>query len=235
MLAYLAIAYLLAAVPFALVVSTLWGGDEDVRTSGSGNPGATNVARLYGWKLGGPVMALDICKGLVPVLGARLLWPDLDVWFAGPVAIVVFLAHCFPVYLEFRGGKGVATGAGAMLALAPIPTLIAAVIWIGLVLLTGRASVAGMASALALVGLTFWIQPAMGWLVLLLAIAVLATHTPNIRRLWRGQESKVVRATRWSRRPGGNPLEALQEGPAGVLHGGAAWSASAPSTETPDT
>jgi len=214
-LAYLLLTYALAAVPFAVIVTTLHGGEQDVRTAGSGNPGATNAARLYGWGVGSVVMALDVLKGALPVLGARLLWPDLDPWLGAVVALVAFLAHVFPMYLEFRGGKGVATGAGGMLALAPLPTSIAAGLWLGLLALTGRASVAALGATAAMLGLTLWLSPTVFPLMLGLGVAIAITHTPNLRRLWRGQEGKVVRPVRWSRTPGANGQSVLDEAPAG--------------------
>ncbi|MFK7929987.1 MAG: glycerol-3-phosphate 1-O-acyltransferase PlsY [Myxococcota bacterium] len=232
LLAYLLLTYALAALPFSVVVTTLVGGEKDVRTEGSKNPGATNAARLYGWGVGGAVMALDVLKGAVPVLGARLLWPELDPWWAAVVAIVAFLAHVFPVYLEFRGGKGVATAAGALLALAPLATLSAAGVWVLTLLLTGRSSVAALGATAAMVGITWWLSPMTLPLVIGIAIAIAVTHTPNLRRLWRGQESKVVRPVRWTRASGDDGVRALQEGPAGAS--GAApevW----PGVGTPDT
>ena len=214
-LAYLLLTYAVAAVPFALVVTTLHGGEQDVRTAGSGNPGATNAARLYGWGIGGLVMALDVAKGAVPVLIARLLWPHLDPWLAAVVALVAFLAHVFPIYLEFRGGKGVATAAGGMLALAPLPTSIAAGLWLGILALTGRSSVAALGATFAMVGLTLWLSPTLLPLMLGLGVAILITHTPNLRRLWRGQEGKVGRPVRWSRTPTASGQQVLDEAPAG--------------------
>lgn len=216
LLAYLLLTYCLAALPFSVVVTTLAGGDKDVRTEGSGNPGATNAARLYGWGIGGSVMALDIAKGALPVVGARLLWPEIDPWWGAVVALVAFAAHVFPVYLEFRGGKGVATAAGALLALAPIPTLCAGVIWLGTLLLTGRSSVAALGATAAMVGITWWFSPMTLPLVALIAVAIAITHTPNLRRLWRGQESKVVRPVRWTRATVDAGVQALEEGPAGA-------------------
>lgn len=215
LLAYLLLTYAFAALPFAVVVTTLAGGEQDVRTEGSKNPGATNAARLYGWGIGGIVMALDISKGALPVLGARLLWPEFDPWWAAVVALVAFAAHVFPIYLEFRGGKGVATAAGALLALAPLPTLGAALVWIGVLLLTGRSSVAALGATAAMVGITWWFSPLTLPLVAIIAAAIAVTHTPNLRRLWRGQESKVVRPVRWTRADGDAGLQALEEGPAG--------------------
>lgn len=217
LLALFVLTYALASVPFSLVVTTLHGGEVDVRTAGSGNPGATNVARLYGWWVGGIVMALDILKGCLPVLLARALWPDLDPWLGGAVAVVAFLAHVFPIYLEFRGGKGVATGAGGMLALAPLPTLVAAGLWSLLLVLTGRSSVAAIGATLAMIGLTAWLSPFVLPLVVGLAAAIVVTHTPNLRRIWRGEEKAVVRPVRWSRAPSAGDASALDESPAGPM------------------
>jgi glycerol-3-phosphate acyltransferase PlsY len=214
-IAYLLLTYLIASIPFAVVLATLYGGDTDVRTAGSGNPGATNVARLYGWRLGAAVMACDIGKGALPVLLARLLWPELDPWWSGTVAIVAFVAHVFPAYLEFKGGKGVATGAGAMLALAPVPTLVAAAVWGAVLGLTGRSSVAALCATFAMVGLALWWSPVVLPLVILLAAAITITHTPNLRRLWRGEEGSVVRPVRWTRAATPRGAQALEEGPAG--------------------
>jgi acyl phosphate:glycerol-3-phosphate acyltransferase len=216
-LSWILLTYALAAVPFAVVVSTLYGGEEDVRTAGSGNPGATNVARLHGWGLGAVVMALDIGKGLLPVVVARLLWPAWDPWFGGLVALTAFLAHIFPVYLEFRGGKGVATAAGGLLGLAPLSTLAAAALWGGLLGLTGRSSVATLGAALAMVGLTAIFSPAVLPLVGGLALGIAVTHMPNVRRLWRGEEGTVVRPVRWSRAPEGGARAALEEAPGGAV------------------
>ena len=214
-LAFLMLTYLLAAMPFAVVVTTLHGGDTDVRTAGSGNPGATNAARLYGWGVGGVVMALDIAKGALPVLAARWLWPELDPWFGAVVALLAFLAHVFPVYLEFRGGKGVATGAGGLLAIAPLPTAVAAAVWVVTLLVTGRSSVAALVAVVGMLAATWFLAPTLLPLVIGLGVAIAVTHTPNLRRLWRGEERKVVRPVRWSRAPASGARSPLHESPAG--------------------
>jgi len=214
-LAFLVLTYAVAAVPFSVVVTTLWGADVDVRTGGSGNPGATNVARIYGWGLGGTVLALDVLKGAVPVALARLLWPAWDPWWGMAVALIAFLAHVFPIYLEFRGGKGVATASGGLLALAPLPTLLAAALWTGLLAITGRSSVAALGATAAAIGLSVWLAPQVLVLAAVLGLAIAVTHTSNLRRLWRGEESAVIRPVRWSTRPEGGAVEALEQGPAG--------------------
>ena len=218
--------YLVAAIPFGLVLSTLYGGDEDIRSAGSGNIGATNVARVVGWRIAGPALILDVAKGFLPVLGARYLWPDLGLWWAGLVAGVAFLAHCFSVYLEFRGGKGVATGAGGMLALAPVPTLLAAALWALVLATTGRSSVGALTAAMGLIGLAWWLQPDVVPVVVLLAIGIGLTHLSNIRRLMQGQERQVVRPVRWRGRRGGavdDPSALLEQGPSGEALGPAMW------------
>ncbi|TVQ87409.1 MAG: glycerol-3-phosphate 1-O-acyltransferase [Deltaproteobacteria bacterium] len=215
--AFLVLTYALAAIPFAVVVPSLWGdSDADVREGGSGNPGATNVARLYGWRLGGAVMVLDVCKAFLPVLLARLLWPAWDPWWGILIAVIAFLAHVFPIYLEFRGGKGVATAAGGLLALAPIPTLGAAALWAVLLAITGRSSVAALGASAAAIVISWWLAPQVLLLAAILAVAVAVTHTSNLRRLFRGQEAAVIPPVRWSRDEADAGERALQEGPAGV-------------------
>jgi glycerol-3-phosphate acyltransferase PlsY len=216
-LVYLVLTYLVAAIPFGLVVTTLYGGDVDLRAAGSGNIGATNVARLFGWRLALPVLLLDIGKGFVPVLLAPLVWPDGGVLWGGVVGLVAFLGHCYPAYLEFRGGKGVATGGGAMLALAPIPSLVAVGVWGGLLLVTGRSSVAALGATLGVVVLAGVLQPQVVWVAALLAVGVAIRHVANIRRLMAGEERAVIHPVRWGRRRAEKPSpeELLLQGPSG--------------------
>lgn len=217
--AFLLFTYLIAAVPFGLVVTTLYGGDVDIRQAGSGNIGATNAARVYGWTLAGPVMALDVLKGFLPVLVAQMAWPDWPpmIW-GGVVAITAWAGHCFPVYLEFRGGKGVATGAGGMLGLAPVPTLAAAGVWGLLLAGTGRSSVAALGATASMIGLSWLLAPSVLYIAALLAVATIGTHYTNIARLVRGEEKEVVKPVRWSRASAEKPDAAalLEEGPGGA-------------------
>jgi acyl phosphate:glycerol-3-phosphate acyltransferase len=207
---------LLAGIPFALVVTTLAGVDTDVRAAGSGNPGATNVARLFGWRLAAPVLTADIAKGFVPVVMARLLWPAWDPTFAWVVAIVAFLGHCFSVFLEFRGGKGVATAAGGLLAITPFPTLLAAIAWVLVLWLSGRSSVASLTAATALVVLCALLDPASLPLVICVAAGIAITHTANVRRLIAGREGPVIRPVSWGKPADRvDPSDLLSQGPAG--------------------
>lgn len=219
-LAFLFLTYVVAAVPFGLVLTTLYGGDADIREAGSGNIGATNVVRVYGWGLAAPVLALDVGKGLVPVLLAHLAFPELGTWWLGLTALVAFLGHCYPVYLAFHGGKGVATGAGAMLGVAPAPTAGAAVVWVGVLLLTGRSSLASLTATASLVGLALLLQPDAVGVAVVLALGILQSHVGNIRRLVAGDEKAILRPVRWgrgARQEAPDPAEVLALGPAGTL------------------
>jgi glycerol-3-phosphate acyltransferase PlsY len=171
------------------------------------------------------VLVLDVGKGFLPVLGARLLWPELGTWWPALVAAVAFLGHCYPVYLEFRGGKGVATGAGAMLAVTPGPTLLAGLTWGAVLGLTGRSSVAALTACLALVGLVWWLHPWMLPVALVLGLGIAWTHLANIRRLLRGEEATVVQPVRWRRHPNDGPTatDVLAQGPSGGAMPDEAW------------
>lgn len=216
-LTWLVFTYLLASVPFGVVLTTLYGGDADIRSSGSGNVGATNVGRVYGWKLGVPVLLLDLGKGLLPVLVASWILPGTGLLFPACVGTVAWVGHCWSIYLGFQGGKGVATGAGAMLALAPKPTLGAAATWIALLALTGRSSVASLGATLTLVALVWVWVPGLRVFAALLAAGIIYAHMQNIRRLARGEEQAVVTPVRWGRKAvEEEDVEALLDsGPAG--------------------
>src|SRR5215204_553842 len=119
------LAYLVGAVPFGYLVARARG--VDIFAAGSGNIGATNVGRVLGRKLGVLVFVLDFLKGAVPALVVSQLFGTT----AGVVAgLAAFLGHVFPIYLRFRGGKGVATGFGVVVVLLPWPTLVAAIVWV---------------------------------------------------------------------------------------------------------
>lgn len=219
----LVVTYLVAAVPFGLVMTTWWGGAEvDLRDTGSGNIGATNVARTHGWRLALAVLALDAAKGAAPVLLAGWLLPAWTT-LPGLAALVAFAGHCWPVYLGFRGGKGVATAAGALLALSPWATLVACVAWGAALAWQGRASVASLVAAVTLVVAALLLD--LGHLPVVLAIAagIGLTHRANVRRLARGTESTVAPAARRVARAPLTADQALAQGPAGLGAGPPAW------------
>lgn len=195
--ALLLAAYLLGSIP-----SSHWVGKGifgvDLREKGSGNLGATNTFRVLGAKAALPVVVLDIGKGWLPVW----LFPQLDgaAWsWSLAYAAAAILGHVFSVFLRFQGGKGVATSAGAFLALAPIPLLVGLVVWVGLTFTTRIVSVASMASVLAVLTAVWLLPPPEGGRALLaftaaLAAFVLWSHRSNIVRLVRGEENRFGEA-----------------------------------------
>jgi glycerol-3-phosphate acyltransferase PlsY len=226
----LLLTWLLGAIPFGVALTTLSGGEVDIREGGSGNIGATNVGRLYGRRLAAAVLLLDALKGFLPVLYARWLWFDGGIpWFA-MVGLAAVVGHCWPIYLDFRGGKGVATSLGALMAISPIPAGIAAVIW-GLVALgTRRGSVASLVAIIALVPLMYFLALPTLPMAILLGGLVLTRHIPNIERLVRGEEAPIT-PVHWGRSAApADPEEVLRSNPSGTGEAAPAWRA-APKSE----
>lgn len=186
-LAALAFGYALGSVPFGLLLAKA-AGKGDIRAIGSGNIGATNVLRTGSKWLAASTLLLDLAKGFFAVWFAATWWPEA----AGPAALGAVLGHCFPVWLKFKGGKGVATAAGVCFGLWwPIGAVYAAV-WLGMLALVRISSLAGMSAALAApIAATFlerWdVVPAL-WII---ALIVLILHRENIARLRAGTEPKV--------------------------------------------
>jgi acyl phosphate:glycerol-3-phosphate acyltransferase len=187
--ALVALGYLLGSLPWGYWLPLVFA-RVDVRTRGSGNTGATNVWRAFGWKLGLPVALLDMGKGAAAALLARWLADDLVAVLAGLAAMA---GHWRPLFLRFaRGGKTVATTGGVGLALAFLPTLAAAGVWIVLFLVTRYASVASIVSAatLPLFAVLFDASRPVIAFTLAAALAVLVLHRANIRRLRAGTENR---------------------------------------------
>jgi|RhiMetdeSRZDD1v2_1073273.scaffolds.fasta_scaffold1136533_2 acyl phosphate:glycerol-3-phosphate acyltransferase len=193
-------AYLLGTFPSADVVARASG--VDITTAGSGNPGASNVTRVLGWRKGVLVFALDAAKGAIATLVG--LWAGG--WDGGPadprvagyaLGAAAILGHVFPVTRRFRGGKGVATGGGVMAVLHPAAVAALAVVWLLVSRLTGRASVASIACiALFPIGLAITGAPAWEFgATVALAALVLARHAGNVARLLRGGEPSLTRQT----------------------------------------
>lgn len=180
-------AYLIGSVPSGLVLSKLFG-KQDPRDSGSGNIGATNVTRTGGKLLGALTMLSDILKGLLPVALA-IISGLTEPWVAA-VALAVFLGHLFPLYLKFKGGKGVATMLGVMLPWQPIAALAGFGIWALLLSLTHYVSLASIVAGLALPLLIWWTEGSTACLLVGIIFASLVTlkHAANIRRLMDGTE-----------------------------------------------
>ena len=190
-LALLGAAYLLGSIPFSFVVAR-WFGVEDVRRVGSGNVGATNVMRSAGKAAGALAFLLDAVKGAGAAFLAGLLEPPASV--VPPLAAgAAVLGHMYPVWLRFQGGKGVATGAGAFVPLAPAATAGALVVFVLTAALTRYVSVGSIAAAAALAALAFALgsPPAVAWSATFVAALVIWKHRGNLRRLVEGTESRV--------------------------------------------
>ena len=179
--------YLLGSIPFGLLL-TRFAGAGDLRQVGSGNIGATNVLRTGRRGLAAATLLLDLIKGSVAVLLAEWLAPGLGVLAAAGA----FLGHCYPVWLRFRGGKGVATLMGVVLALHWPAGLVYAAVWLGLLALIRISSVAGIAAAVsAPVAAAFMNRFDLVLLLLALALIVLWKHGDNIERLLAGTEPRI--------------------------------------------
>ena len=192
--------YLLGSMPWGYWLVRLVKG-QDIRRQGSGNIGGTNVWRVYGWRLGLPVVVLDTLKGFAPALVGSLIESDLAGVLAGAAAM---LGHWRPLFLRWqRGGKLVATCGGAFLGLAPVVGGISAAVWIVVFLVFRYASLASMLAALSLPVAAVLLDES--WPVVAFAagaaIAVLVLHRANIARLRAGTENRFR-----FRRLGGEPL-----------------------------
>ncbi|WP_044190558.1 glycerol-3-phosphate 1-O-acyltransferase PlsY [Hyalangium minutum] len=189
--AFLLLGYLAGSIPFGVLV-TRWTRGVDVREQGSGNIGATNVARVAGKKLGVLVLVLDALKGTLPVLLALRFLPDHPLAHVA-VAFAAFLGHCYPVWLKFHGGKGVATALGVLLVLVPWAALAGLTVY-GLVLVTTRMSSLGSLSAGVAAVITAVLTaraPEYAVLSGLLFAFILWTHRSNILRLLRHTERRL--------------------------------------------
>jgi glycerol-3-phosphate acyltransferase PlsY len=189
--------YLLGAIPTSYLVVRLLRG-EDLRRQGSGNLGATNLYRVLGWRYAVPVALFDMAKGAVPVLvfAPRAGPGEFTPLLLGATAM---LGHVFSVFVGFRGGKGVATGAGVVLGLAPWAFLAALAVWALLVRATGYVSLGSIVAALALPPAVWLLHPerrSLIWIFGLLAALVVVTHRANLRRLLAGTESRFGRGAR---------------------------------------
>jgi len=194
-LPWLIASYLLGAVPTSYLAARLFRG-IDLREHGSRNLGATNLYRVLGWRYALPVGLFDAAKGFVPVMvfAPRVSSSELFALICGLVAVS---GHVFSVFVGFKGGKGVATAAGVMLGLTPAALGVAVLVWAALVYLTGYVSVGSIAAA-AIFPLAVYLleppdQPAMLWLDVAVAAAIVWLHRGNIQRLFKGTENRFGR------------------------------------------
>lgn len=197
----LILAYLLGSIPFGHLIVKLKTG-QDVRASGSGATGATNVLRTAGKTLGILTFALDIIKGVVAVVLARWLTGvggGETTWVVAGAAVLAILGHIFPVWLGFKAGKGVATGLGVFLAIAPVAALCAFALFILIVAKTRYISLGSIVGSVVMIPLIWfwhgWVWPSGSLTQMLVAITIVASvivfkHRENIQRLLSGTENK---------------------------------------------
>jgi acyl phosphate:glycerol-3-phosphate acyltransferase len=196
--------YLLGSIPFGYLAGRLAG--IDIRKTGSGNVGATNVVRVLGKRYGYPVFALDVLKGFGAVKISMLLAPGRPPEWNSPeifgifAAIFSVLGHLYPPWLKFKGGKGVATSAGALLALTPLATIIAAAIWVVVFWATRYVSLASVVAAIALPFVVILVRSneqntvrPLFYSSACVATIVVWRHRSNLSRLMRGTEPRFTR------------------------------------------
>lgn len=204
------LSYLAGALNGALIVGKLAGG-IDIRTLGSGNAGGTNALRTQGKWFALRVMLIDVGKGYLPpwllptlVLPGVPLDPEVSrTWLMLACAGAAVVGHCYPVWFDFKGGKGAATAVGALLAIGPALALPALVVWCLVLTTTGYV---GLATMLAAATLPVWVgltalpeQRELFWFLVALALFIVFTHRGNIQRLREGRENRLERAMLWRR------------------------------------
>ena len=202
----LVVSYVSGSIPAAYLAGK-WSG-VDLRAQGSGNLGATNVLRVLGPRIGGLVFAVDIAKGAIPVWFLPPLTGttgDTRTWIAIACGVAAIVGHIRPVFLGFgKGGKGVATTCGVFLALAPVPTLLALLIFTVVVLASGYVSLSSLTAAASLpvlLAASVGMRSPLFYVSLLTGVFVFWTHRANIQRLRDGTEYRFGKAANFGRRP----------------------------------
>ena len=183
-------AFLLGSIPFGYLLGKLKG--VDIRKHGSGNVGATNVARVLGKKYGVAVYILDFLKGFIPTYTAVKLF-GLDSWTLTAVGLAAVLGHMFSPFLGFKGGKGVATASGVLFGISPLLGFLTLTLWFTVYKITGYVSLASITaafSAIYLAGMLGFPQN-VEFLITLSAVLILVKHKSNVERLIEGRELKV--------------------------------------------
>ncbi|HKQ75950.1 MAG TPA: glycerol-3-phosphate 1-O-acyltransferase PlsY [Blastocatellia bacterium] len=195
----LLLAYLLGSIPFGYLIVKLRSG-ADIRETGSGGTGATNVSRKAGKAAGVVTLALDLLKGAAAVLVARWLTGESGTtWIVAAASALAVIGHCFPVWLKFKAGKGVATGLGVFLAIAPWAVLAALAVFLVVVWRTRFVSLGSILAAafmpLWVLLMHLWIEPIIDFAPIMTALCaasavIIFKHSENIKRLMAGEENK---------------------------------------------
>jgi glycerol-3-phosphate acyltransferase PlsY len=187
---WLVIGYLAGSIPTSFLAGRLAG--VDLRQHGSKNLGATNVYRVLGWRYAIPVGIVDVAKGAVPVVFAARQ-TSVQEWFPLLVGCAAVAGHVFSFFLKFRGGKGVATAAGVVLALAPGALGVTAIVWVLVLKTTGFVSLASMLGAITFPVAVFLLMPDathVFWAGVALCVFIVFTHRANVGRLVAGTENR---------------------------------------------
>jgi len=191
------VAYLAGSIPFGVLFARARG--VDIQKEGSGNIGATNAARVLGKRVGALVLLCDAAKGALPLLGARWLLPAYLpegrwTWGVAAVGIAAFVGHLAPPWLRFRGGKGVATGFGVMLALSPLPALVAGAVFVAVYAAWRIASLGSLLAATTFAPALWFFGPRDDAFLAMAAamwVLIVIKHRGNIGRMLRRSENKV--------------------------------------------
>ena len=195
------LSYLIGGIPFGLLLAKSFTG-QDIRESGSGSIGATNVLRVLkesnpklAKKLAIATVVLDALKGIILLVIGHVVGLSIETLWA--IAVFAVIGHCYSPYLKFEGGKGVATGAGVLLVMLPIETLIAFVTWFVVGKVLKISSLSSLLALSALIISSFIIHPDLDGIkthapIFIIAFVILYKHIPNIVRLFQGKESKVI-------------------------------------------
>ena len=195
------IAYLVGGIPFGLLLAKYFA-KIDIRESGSGSIGATNVLRVLkesnpnlAKKLAITTLVLDALKGILVLVLAKLLGLSVETQWA--IAVFAVVGHCYSPFLKFEGGKGVATGAGVLCVMLPLETLVALVVWFVVGKVLKISSLSSLLALSALIASAYIIHPDMGGIgshapLWLIAFVIVYKHIPNILRLIQGKEKKVI-------------------------------------------
>ena len=190
-------AYLVGGIPFGLLLAKKFAG-VDVKASGSGSIGATNVLRVVketnpslAKKLGAATLALDAVKGIAVLIVAHFMgMSEATLW---GISVLAVIGHCFSPYLGFEGGKGIATGMGVMMFMIPLETIIALVVWAVMAKTVRISSVSSLTGVAALLISSFFIHPDMAHApVVFIVFLLYYKHIPNIIRVLKGEEKRVI-------------------------------------------
>ncbi|MGD0230813.1 MAG: glycerol-3-phosphate 1-O-acyltransferase PlsY [Syntrophorhabdales bacterium] len=190
-LVWVILSYLLGSVPFGILLSRLKG--LDPRNIGSGNIGATNVMRTAGKTLAIVTLLCDILKGFMPTwLAIHYGQPEGVV---AAVSFAAFAGHLFPLYLTFKGGKGVATALGVFLAMSPLAVLIAFIVFSGVLFMTRYVSLGSLAGSALMPLILLWLDAPPGYVIIsaIMAVFIFLRHKDNMKRLCQGTEHRIKR------------------------------------------